>query len=758
MSLRTALAFPEMSLRAANIATAQSQTCDWIFETPEYKRWLDPAFRPAHHGILWIKGKPGAGKSTIMKHILRTAQKNGGNGKIISFFFNARGQGLERSTEGMYRALLCQLVDGVPSLSDMVESELRPILEKQGWPLELLKDLFREAVLHYQYDGSLTCYVDALDECAEDEIHDMLELFEDLGTEELPWSVCFTSRYYPKITITHVEDIVIDNLCGHQDDISEYVQRRLKLPHVESTLKETLYTEIRHKSSGVFLWVVLVVGILNATSDRGKVHLLLNRLREIPPNLHALSEDIIGGDKADANFLPIMMWSLYAERPLKAAELYYAVMTSTGSLTPTTIQWNEDRVNEQVLRDFVTASSKGFLETFAPFASFARRPPFLISGRQTIVRVSSPANLSVQFIHESARQFFLDHGLKRLDTSLGNAVAETAEAIHQRLSRWCLSYMELTLAQHLSSTASPIASLSESVLNVGSLDSNPFLEYVLADGTSAHFLNGKERRNIDVWSYPTDTEGKDDFPSTILLPHRDCWRYGFHVYPRDQERRVRQVIFSHSFGAWLNKLCDYLLRHMLEDPNRTKLQSKHQTADGQITWDRVHVIRAIIVGVLSKAQNFSEPIHLRKSKCSTPITTLATRGPWALPRRIDEILTTAAEAEDDLVVQVDNALLARCETVLNIPLGRLCTLVRRTDPRVAHHVRETVVHALAHYIPQSQFGSSDYGDIVEAARCHYEKSGDSQLFRLLIGARQVASSRTIGWSRLDQLYEDGFEV
>lgn len=113
MSLKTSLAFPEMSLRSYNIATAQSHTCEWIFETPEYKRWLDPAFQPVHHGILWIKGKPGAGKSTIMKHILRASQKKGGNGKTISFFFNARGQGLERSTEGMYRALLCQIVDSV---------------------------------------------------------------------------------------------------------------------------------------------------------------------------------------------------------------------------------------------------------------------------------------------------------------------------------------------------------------------------------------------------------------------------------------------------------------------------------------------------------------------------------------------------------------------------------------------------------------------------------------------------------------------
>jgi ABC-type ATPase involved in cell division len=55
-----------------------------------------------HHGFLWIKGKAGAGKSTLMKYLYDNAEKNWIAGQIVvSFFSNARGAPVERSLEGM---------------------------------------------------------------------------------------------------------------------------------------------------------------------------------------------------------------------------------------------------------------------------------------------------------------------------------------------------------------------------------------------------------------------------------------------------------------------------------------------------------------------------------------------------------------------------------------------------------------------------------------------------------------------------------
>jgi adenylylsulfate kinase-like enzyme len=56
-----------------NIKNAHAKTCSWLIRKPEYLDWLNPSKLSQHHGFLWIKGKPGAGKSTVMKFALAYA-------------------------------------------------------------------------------------------------------------------------------------------------------------------------------------------------------------------------------------------------------------------------------------------------------------------------------------------------------------------------------------------------------------------------------------------------------------------------------------------------------------------------------------------------------------------------------------------------------------------------------------------------------------------------------------------------------------
>jgi ABC-type ATPase involved in cell division len=74
-------------------------------------------------GFLWLKGKPGAGKSILMKFLYSEAKKaakpNPG-ALVISFFFNARGGHLEKSTLGLYRSLLWQLFEKAKDLREVL--------------------------------------------------------------------------------------------------------------------------------------------------------------------------------------------------------------------------------------------------------------------------------------------------------------------------------------------------------------------------------------------------------------------------------------------------------------------------------------------------------------------------------------------------------------------------------------------------------------------------------------------------------------
>lgn len=230
--LLDSLSFPQKNYRFTTIEPTYRQTCQWLFETPEYARWRDWDLRQAHHGILWLKGKPGTGKSTITKHALEHANATYLDERNIYLFFNARGDKLEKCTEGMFRSLVHQVAPDVPSLLQSVHPEAVQGYTSIGWLVDLLRSLFREAALQFASRTKLNCYIDALDEGEdEDQIRDMAAFFEELSetavSKDMRLSICFASRHYPHISIGHSEEIILDDYEGHHGDIASYVQSRL---------------------------------------------------------------------------------------------------------------------------------------------------------------------------------------------------------------------------------------------------------------------------------------------------------------------------------------------------------------------------------------------------------------------------------------------------------------------------------------------------------------------------------------------------
>src|SRR4051812_39761793 len=89
-------------------------TCDWVFQSDTYQSWASRTNPRTLGGFLRLKGKPGSGKSTLMKESVKrmTRQSNGIGARVVvaPFFFNARGSYLERSPLGMLMALCYHLL------------------------------------------------------------------------------------------------------------------------------------------------------------------------------------------------------------------------------------------------------------------------------------------------------------------------------------------------------------------------------------------------------------------------------------------------------------------------------------------------------------------------------------------------------------------------------------------------------------------------------------------------------------------------
>ena len=172
-----------------------------------------------------------------MKFALTHAHKRMKEANVISFFFNARGETLEKSTIGTYRSLLLQLLEQFPALQSVFDS-----LNYAGssvsanymyqWTVEALQLLLEQAIQNLG-TSRVVCFIDALDECEEQQIRDMIAFFERIGELIEPttvrFQVCFSSRHYPNITIQRGRSLVLEGQEGHTQDIANYLNSELKI-------------------------------------------------------------------------------------------------------------------------------------------------------------------------------------------------------------------------------------------------------------------------------------------------------------------------------------------------------------------------------------------------------------------------------------------------------------------------------------------------------------------------------------------------
>ncbi|KAJ4359070.1 hypothetical protein N0V85_009482 [Neurospora sp. IMI 360204] len=206
------------------------------------------------------------------------------------------------------------------------------------------------------------------------------------------------------------QEFVVETMNGHDKDIATYVHDNL------TKSNRDIEKEVLDKASGIFMWVVLVVTMMNKAYDEGKVEAMQQKLREVPKDLDELFATILGKDNPDKKETILMLqWVLFAERPLRPEELYYATLagTSVTNLGP----WDQSQLTADDIQRRITYSSKGLIEV--------------------------PNNYTVQFIHESVKDFLLrNQRLQSLDPALeSNPIGQS----HDRLKICCVSYIGITV-------------------------------------------------------------------------------------------------------------------------------------------------------------------------------------------------------------------------------------------------------------------------------------------------------------------------
>lgn len=311
----SSLWFPTMQDREDSITKAHEMTYDWIYKEPKtasYQSWDNfDRFLHSSAGLYWITGKPGAGKSTLMKFINRNDKTNNGlkewagmrrvNGARFYFYYN--GTKMQRSELGVLRSLLHQILERRPSLvKSCFPDRYRLACFAPEEPKTFTPTVWelKRALKMLVESQSSECFffsVDGLDEYDADDTEMALlaKIFDEfsslpnvksllssrpLQTFEMAFSRFPRLRLH-ELTRPDISAFVMANISQHP------ALERLMGRDNEASHK--FVDEIVDSSSGVFLWVHLVVRSLRVgLQNFDDISDLYRRLRELPSDLEDL--------------------------------------------------------------------------------------------------------------------------------------------------------------------------------------------------------------------------------------------------------------------------------------------------------------------------------------------------------------------------------------------------------------------------------------------------------------------------------------
>ncbi|OBT60680.1 hypothetical protein VE03_09999 [Pseudogymnoascus sp. 23342-1-I1] len=481
-------AFPEITYRRQEADQAHLHTCEWILQHRSYTKWISK-----EHELLWIKGKPGAGKSTLMAFLYQEFQASQDNFLFnqrirLEFFFHGRGAALQKTPIGMFRSLLHQIYTKIPLVRLPIQTAFK---EKKSfgeagasweWQCKELQDLFSNALIDSAKLWKITIFVDALDEAGSAVAQGLAMYFHDLNdklaAKKGSSRICISCRHYPIVAANNSLEIRVED--ENHDDITKYVKHRLnsgiqgmKMVGLSIDEFQKLEGTIVTRASGVFQWARLVVPLVVDLNQQGEsLQYIYKELSKVPTDLSDVYEHIFTKVIEPRNrirTLHLMQWICLADVPLSVTELRFAIASDDLYIHPA-------RGSCKEAKDFVDTD--------------ARMERLITSLSGGLVEVKHHmSKTTVQFIHQSVNDFLLSGGLKELASSTDDIIGQS----QGRLSKSCINYLRLEevlvggseLADHKRFDRTNVSSRLENL---------PFLKYA----TRFWFLHAEKAESFGI--------------------------------------------------------------------------------------------------------------------------------------------------------------------------------------------------------------------------------------------------------------------
>ncbi|KAF5983489.1 RGT2-Sensor of high external glucose concentration [Fusarium coicis] len=249
---------------------------------------------------------------------------------------------------------------------------------------------------------------------------------------------------------TLMKEALAVEICN-QNDILNYVTQRLitRISPYEKHWRKELTEKVHGLSSGVFLWVVLVVDQILSGYDLGtSLPGLVRQVEEMPVELEELYEKILGFDTTALGdhwvIGKMFQWVLAANRPLRLDEWHHILAFIQRSKPDSLAEWRRSEPyteNDHQLERKIKNLSRGLLEVSTkPHEILAEKNGEVSSidaGAGSLDHEEGSARI-VRFIHHSVYDFFIHKGGFR---KLGLESVSPLADCHCTIANTCIDYL-----------------------------------------------------------------------------------------------------------------------------------------------------------------------------------------------------------------------------------------------------------------------------------------------------------------------------
>jgi hypothetical protein len=314
-------------------------TCEWIDLREDFEEWRDvfedPLGNKGDHSsrCYWISAKPATGKSVLAGHVVTHLQEL----KLdCSYYFFHYGKKSSQKLSGLLRSLAYQMAVSNAIVRQILLEQVEDGVqfdkddERAIWRKLFVNGIFKAEIHRPQY-----WVIDALDECIN---YSVLFPFLSKMESAFPLRIFITSRIHPDIEKQFLRlghDVIVAEISLQDTyrDIELFLQSRIDdLPVDSSTEQQELAKKVLSKSGGCFLWVRLVLQVLENIYDETTIETVLEEMPEEMSEFYERTVEVMSKTVREKDIAKaILRWSVVSTRPLKASELQQALNLDIGA-------------------------------------------------------------------------------------------------------------------------------------------------------------------------------------------------------------------------------------------------------------------------------------------------------------------------------------------------------------------------------------------------------------------------------------------